>query len=817
MAYVSQSAWIQQLSVRDNILFGADLDEKRYEHVLDACALRADLDVLPNRDLCQIGDRGINLSGGQKARVALARAMYLEADVYLLDDPLSAVDVAVGQHIFEHVIKALVEQGKTVVLVTNHLHFLPECDSICRLQEGRLAQQGTLEELKQDAEFLNMFDAHLADLREEGKEEAKASVDLITLAVEPANKADSEGGTDPKSEQGPAIVVPIASAPLQQEKGTGQAVTANRGNQQIETEEVARGGVSLSVYAAHFQAMGNPCVVFFFVLMLTASGSIATFSQYYWLGYWSDDVYDEPFSFYVRVDLILLAVCILCLLLRNYLNATVSTTACERHHAKLLYSVLRGSSTFYDATPIGRILNRFSRDISAVDGTLPRFLFFALVIISGVLINFTSVIFVQTRFVWILLTIVLLFTLLQRIYKPTALQFQRLESVSRSPIYEHFTETLAGLTTIRSFNSTERFLQETSMRISKNSHFLILVRMVFQWATVYVGLLNAVVVFSVGAFVIDGKTNDMTLTDAGSIVTVILGTGSFIGYIIVLVTELENQMNSVERIDFYKREIPAEADWEHSSIPVPPDWPVKPSITFEGVTMHYREGLEPALKDLNVAFAAGQKIGIVGRTGSGKSTTMLTILRMYELQAGRILIDGLDISQIGLHVLRKSIAIIPQDPVVFNGSVLSNLDPFSEHSEEQCWTVLAQVELRTAVQEMGGLEAICAEGGSNFSQGQRQLLCMARALLRKPRLFLMDEATSSVDVETDKLLQTLVKEQLGDATVITIAHRLNTVIDYDQIVVMSQGTMIETGPPQELIELPGSVSVVFYTCIYIYI
>jgi ABC-type multidrug transport system fused ATPase/permease subunit len=468
---------------------------------------------------------------------------------------------------------------------------------------------------------------------------------------------------------------------------------------------------------------------------------------------------------------------------------------------------LHASSVFYDITPTGRILNRFSKDIDSVDNVLPSMLQNVVVIFLVIIGNLLTVASVTPIFLGALAVAVTIFFSIQGYFTKSTIQLQRIESNTRSPIFQHFTETLKGGITIRAFRQVDRFKLVLEAAINRNNHAQWLLRSVFRWSIVRIGLVQAILVGSAGALV-SAQKGVIDVGLAGVALSYVLSTGAFLNFLIMLMAELQSRFNSVERLQYYSTNVPQESAWQHAedATNVPNNWPHEGKIEFSNMEMSYRPGLPPVLKNVSAVIQPQAKIGLVGRTGSGKSSLMLTLMRMYELQHGKILIDGIDISKIGLHTLRSKLGVVPQDPVIFSGSIRGNLDPFHNYTDEDIMNVLDEVSLKQFVLSLEhGLQFQLTEYGGNLSAGQKQLLCMARVLLKKPKILLLDEATSSVDSESDSLIQKALRSRFKQSTCLTIAHRLNTIMDSDAIMVMDDGKLAEYDTPAILTSTSGSI------------
>ncbi len=535
----------------------------------------------------------------------------------------------------------------------------------------------------------------------------------------------------------------------------------------------------------------------------------------FWLSVWAQDTLEQSHSFYVIGFAILAAVSGVFLMARGVLMAKLSSDASARHHAALLANIQRAPSSFFDETPTGRVLNRFAADMDAIDTGIPNELGNTVGVLVMIFASMVAVAIITPYFVFAIIVVGICYYLVQRYYKAAALQSERIAAITRSPIFQNFSETLSGVTTIRAYGMVDRFANLNYKLLDTNTQAMATSRLVFRWASVRIGCLNGVISLAAAIFIcLQRDTINPGLV--GVSLSFALGIGGFLGFVLQIVTELENKMNAVERVRHYTTELPHEAEWVVDGEPElgpkdpvtgkQPEWPSKGKVELHDLVMAYRPGLEPAIKGLTATFQATEKIGVAGRTGSGKSSLMLCLFRMYELKSGSIWIDGVDIRKIGLHTLRKRLAIIPQDPIVFSGTIRQNLDPFNEYSDADISRALADVHLDEFIaKQKDGMNSAVTEYGDNLSVGQCQLICIARALLRKPKIILMDEATSSIDSVTDSLIQRTVKEKFNTATVITIAHRLNTIMDANRILVMSDGRAAEFDAPQKLISTRGGL------------
>uniref|UniRef100_A0A8C5BKD1 Multidrug resistance-associated protein 4-like n=1 Tax=Gadus morhua TaxID=8049 RepID=A0A8C5BKD1_GADMO len=723
LTYASQQPWIFPGTIRSNILFGKALIPQKYERVLQACALKKDMALLPDGDLSVIGDRGANLSGGQKARINLARAVYQDADIYLLDDPLSAVDSEVGRHLFEECICGVLKK-KPRILVTHQLQYLKAAHHILVLKEGSMVAHGTYSELQGSVDFLSLL--------KRGEDE----------------EGVGEGGERPES------------PPL---------------------------------------SLGRSC-----------SGSVASLSPSLGASLHSltetPPLHDEEVRWFSPpplggpaqgVERGLTAASVALGFVRSLVFFNVLVRSAQSLHNAMFTAMLRSPVRFFDLNPIGRILNRFSKDIGQLDSLLP----WTFVDFIQVLLQVLGVIAVAAVAIpWILLPVVplfIIFLFLRRYFLRTSRDIKRLESTTRSPVFSHLSSSLQGLATIRAFRAQHRFQEmfDACQDLHTEAWFLFLTTS--RWFAVRLdGICSTFI--AVTAFGCLYLRDDMEPGAVGLVLSYALTLIGMFQWGVRQSAEVENMMTSVERVVEYTQ-LESEGAWETNTQP-PPDWPANGSITFDRVNFSYSSQEPLVLKNLNVVISSREKVGIVGRTGAGKSSLISALFRLAEPD-GRVTIDGFLTSELGLHTLRQKMSIIPQDPVLFTGTVRTNLDPFSRHTDKDLWNALQEVQMKGVVEELPcKLETMLAESGSNFSVGQKQLVCLARAVLRKNRILVIDEATANVDPRTDSLIQETIREKFDDCTVLTIAHRLNTIIHCDRILVLEAGRIREFDEPHVLLQ-----------------
>ncbi|CAF4848492.1 unnamed protein product [Pieris macdunnoughi] len=811
-AYVPQQAWIQNATLQDNILFGNSLDKGKYNNVINMCALKPDFEMLPGGDQTEIGEKGINLSGGQKQRVSLARAVYCDADNYFLDDPLSAVDSHVGKHIFDKVIgpNGLL-QNKTRVWVTHQVSYLAQTDLVVVLRDGEVSEVGTYQQLlEKKGAFAEFLLNHLSDAERTSPEELdEIKQDLESkLGSEFQNKLQRARSL---SESASETEVPAGGdrrESVKRRTPEDNSEERKEKNKLIEAEKAETGSVKWAVYKQYLTSVGVMASLVTFIMNMILQ--MFQVGSNYWLAKWSNDnemlvngtVNKARRDLFLGVygglgigQAIASVVAVIMLLLGCWRAAKIL-------HEGLIKNVLKAPLQTFEKTPIGRILSRFGKDVDVVDTTLPMQLsdwWYC----AGQVLGTLFVISVSTPvFVFVILPIGVLYYIIQRFYVATSRQLKRLESVSRSPIYSHFSESITGATTIRAYGVTERFVEESERGVDHNQACYYPSCIANRWLAIRLEMIGNVIIFFAALSVVLGRdTIDPGIV--GLSVTYALQITQILNWLVRMTSEVETNIVAVERIKEYS-DTPSEAAW---NLPNGPGstWPETGALQLDGLTICYRPG-EPVLRDLTCTVAPREKLGIVGRTGAGKSTLTLGLFRIVEPSSGKIMIDGIDISSIGLHQLRSRITIIPQDPVLFSGTLRMNLDPFETFTDDQIWRSLEHAHLKAFVQGLpSGLLHEVSEGGGNLSVGQRQLVCLARALLRKTPLLVLDEATAAVDLETDDLIQKTIRTEFASCTVLTIAHRLNTIMDSTRVMVLDKGQLVEYAPPEQLLQDKNSI------------
>ncbi|XP_020522199.1 LOW QUALITY PROTEIN: ABC transporter C family member 10 [Amborella trichopoda] len=777
VAYVSQTAWIQSGTIQENILFGSPMCKEKYQVVIEKCSLLKDLEMLPFGDLTEIGERGVNLSGGQKQRIQLARAVYQDADIYLLDDPFSAVDAHTATGLFNECVMGVLSM-KTILLVTHQVDLLPSFDTILLMSDGEILRAAPYQELLSNSrEFQDLVNAH-KDTLDSQKIHAGSS----------PRKFDSiTSGKETKKEY-------MNNQPLGK---------ASESNQLIKEEEKETGDTGLKPYMQYLNQ--NKGFLFFSLAALShIAFAITQVLQNTWM---AANVQNSLVST-LRLICVYSAIGVtgaVFLLLRSIFVVTLGLQSSKSLFTQFLISVFRAPMSFFDSTPLGRILSRISSDLSIVDLDVPFSLTFSVSATTNMYFNLGVLASVTWQVLFVSIPMVYLTICLQRYYFASAKDLMRMNGTTKSQIANHLSESISGAIIVRAFGEEDRFSKKNLYHIDKNASPFFHNFAASEWLIFRLELLSA--------SVLSASALAMVLLPSGTFSSGFIGMALSYGLSLnmSLVGSIQNQcilanhIISVERINQYMH-IPSEAPEVIEGIRPSPGWPNLGKVEIQDLKIRYRPDTPLVLRGITCTFEGGHKIGIVGRTGSGKTTLISALFRLIEPVGGRILVDGLDISKIGLHDLRSHFGIIPQEPTLFHGTVRYNLDPLSEHSDQEIWEVLGKCQLRETVRDKeDGLDVLVLEDGSNWSMGQRQLFCLGRALLKRSKILVLDEATASIDNATDSILQRTIREEFADCTVITVAHRIPTVMDCTMVLAISDGILVEYEEPSKLMQQEGSL------------
>nr|XP_044632655.1 ATP-binding cassette sub-family C member 10 isoform X3 [Equus asinus] len=760
----TQEPWIQFATIRDNILFGKTFDAQLYQQVLEACALNDDLSILPAGDQTEVGEKGVTLSGGQRARIALARAVYQEKELYLLDDPLAAVDAHVANHLLHRCILGVLSHT-TRLLCTHRTEYLERADVVLLMEAGRLVQAGP------PSEILPLVQAVPKAWAEDGQESDSATAQSVRNPETTKERLEVEEST---------------SGRLLQE------------------ESKKEGAVAFHVYRAYWRAMGwGLALAILLSLLLMQAPSPPPSTSVFPLPKAAPNG-SSDIRFYLTVYATIAGVNSLCTLLRAVLFAAGTLRAAATLHRRLLHRVLLAPVTFFDSTPMGRVLNRFSSDVACADDSLPFILNILLANAAG-LLGLLAVL--GSGLPWLLLLLPplsVIYYRVQRHYRASSRELRRLSSLTLSPLYTHLADTLAGLPVLRATGATYRFEEENQRLLELNQRCQFAASATMQWLDIRLQLMGAAVVSAIAGIAL--VQHQQGLADPGLVGLSLSYALSLTGLLSGLVsgfTQTEAMLVSVERLEEYSCDLPQEPRDRLPQLGI--GWLTQGSVEFQDVVLVYRPGLPNALDGVTFRVQPGEKLGIVGRTGSGKSSLLLVLFRLLEPSSGRVLLDGVDTSQLELAELRSQLAIIPQEPFLFSGTVRENLDPQGLHEDRALWQALEQCHLREVILSLGGLDGELGEGGRSLSLGQRQLLCLARALLTDAKILCIDEATASVDQKTDQLLQQTICKRFANKTVLTIAHRLNTILNSDRVLVLQAGRVVELDSPATLCSQPHSL------------
>ncbi|XP_065206733.1 multidrug resistance-associated protein 1-like isoform X2 [Planococcus citri] len=780
IAYVSQQAWILNATIKDNITLGTPVNQSLYEKALEACALETDLATMSDYDQTEIGEKGINLSGGQKQRISLARAICYDADIYLLDDPLSAVDSHIAKHIFQNVFGSNgVLKNKTRLLITHTTAFLSLTDFVIILENGSILESGTYQQLSKDSQHFNEF------LRVDEAEIIAPKRNETQIIRRYGKYGEPFENSKPKPADGNTKKL-------------------------IEREHLESGNVKNDVYTFYLSSIG----VFFVSgsLFMYALCQVLSISSNLWLLKWSRDgsslgtnnsqsTADKYFYFEIYLALGISEA--LTVLMANLIVFHGLLKASSLFHDTLVASILKWPTWLLDSTPIGRIINRLTGDIYNLDSRMGAKIVNLIIFLSRLISICLVIIYTTPICMVVMVPILIVMYLIQVFYSRMAHQITRIQAAQQSPLYSCLVETISGLPSVRAYQ-----YENTSIlrALDKMDRFSVAYRSYFiccRCIATKMDILGGCIGFFAAYFIVSEK-NNLDIGLIGFSMSYSIQMTRELTWLLLRLIEIEDGIIAVERIKEYL-EKPQEAAQNLPTDNKLESWPARGKINLQNYNLRYRQDLDIVLKNISFEIKSGEKVGIVGRTGAGKTSLILGLFRLIEPASGKILIDDVDISTIGLHLLRSRLTLIPQDPVLFLGTLRFNIDPVGTSDDETLWNILEKSHLKNFVQNLpGGLQYLIEEGGGNISYGQKQLICLARALLRKTKILILDEATASVDLETDELVQRTIRTEFVNCTVLTIAHRLNTVQDYDKILVINEGRVAEFDTPENLMKSENS-------------
>ncbi|XP_039092738.1 ATP-binding cassette sub-family C member 8 isoform X1 [Hyaena hyaena] len=804
VAYASQKPWLLNATVEENITFESPFNKQRYKMVIEACSLQPDIDILPHGDQTQIGERGINLSGGQRQRISVARALYQHTNVVFLDDPFSALDVHLSDHLMQAGILELLQDDKrTVVLVTHKLQYLPHADWIIAMKDGTIQREGTLKDFQRSE--CQLFE-HWKTLMNRQDQELEKETVMERKATEPP--------------QGLPRAMSSRDGLLQDEEEEEEEAAESEEEDNLSSVLHQRAKIPWRACAKYLSSAG--------ILLL----SLLVFSQLlkhmvlvaidYWLAKWTDSALtlspaarNCSFSQECSLDqtvyaMVFTVLCSLGIVLCLVTSVTVEWTGlkvAKSLHRSLLNRIILAPMRFFETTPLGSILNRFSADCNTIDQHIPSTLEClsrsTLLCVSALAV----ISYVTPVFLVALLPLAVVCYFIQKYFRVASRDLQQLDDTTQLPLLSHFAETVEGLTTIRAFRYEARFQQKLLEYTDSNNIASLFLTAANRWLEVRMEYIGACVVLIAAVTSISNSLHrDLSAGLVGLGLTYALMVSNYLNWMVRNLADMEIQLGAVKRIHgLLKTEAESYEGLLAPSL-IPKNWPDQGKIQIQNLSVRYDSSLKPVLKHVNALISPGQKIGICGRTGSGKSSFSLAFFRMVDMFEGRIIIDGIDIAKLPLHTLRSRLSIILQDPVLFSGTIRFNLDPEKKCSDSTLWEALEIAQLKLVVKALpGGLDAIITEGGENFSQGQRQLFCLARAFVRKTSIFIMDEATASIDMATENILQKVVMTAFADRTVVTIAHRVHTILSADLVIVLKRGAILEFDEPEKLLSRKDSV------------
>ena len=814
ISYVAQEAFIINASLRENILFGMEYDQGFYERVIEACSLKSDFDILPDGDLTEIGESGVNISGGQKQRISLARAVYRRSDIYLFDDPLSAVDNHVAEHIYQEcMIKLLREKSR--ILVTHGLQFMKECDKVIMLRDGKIQQSGTYTDLTKEGS-----QSDLAELARKYQED----IDLAQK-VEKVDSGALTGELDPREDEDGQFEMLMSPASFGRttsidefalsgefsrepsSRETGKAIEEEPS--QLMTEEGRRtGSVASAIYVTYLKAAGGVPMILVVVLANLMSATVPIISQW-WISDWTQDRFDWSQIQYLNVFASLIFAAVVVYIMRGLVICFAAIGAAKEMHGGVISSLMRAPLSFYHTTPQGRIMNRCSSDMETIDEQAAPMMGNFLNQIAVIFGSLLSVVIISPWFTLILPPIAWMYLTIGSYYVTSSRELKRLSSIYKSPVYKHFSEAIQGSVTIRAYGDTGRYINDHLKLLDGYTKTFWPSNIINRWLGLRLDFIGAIMTAgAAGAIflVYDLPLGlEMDAGKAGFAISQMLSITAFLGFTVMVYGQLEMTAIAIERIADYCK-LPEEPEEVIEDNRPDDRWPENGVIKFKRYSMAYRMGLPLVLNRITLTINANERIGVCGRTGAGKSSIFNALLRLSDYHTGNIIIDGVDIHRIGVKDLRRHIAIITQESIMFLGTVRYNLDPAGLHSDSELWNAVRLVGLKSTIENMENkLDGNIAEEGGNLSQGQKQLFCVARAILRGSKIVLLDEATASVDVDSDQKLQSVLRTVFAECTMLTVAHRIHTIADSTRIMVLDKGRVSEFDSPQMLMRNPESI------------
>lgn len=784
--------WIQNATFQENITFGLPFDEAWYKQVIYACSLESDLDILPAGDQTEIGERGITLSGGQKARVSLARAVYANAEIILLDDVLSAVDSKVGKHIMTQCIEGLLK-NKTRILATHQLSLISSAERVFVLNGDGTLSVGTLAELQQSNKAFADLMEHTKGTKEES-DDAEIEEDEKVMSQRQLSQKTLESHEDEEKHYD------------YREK--------DKDGRLVEEEFKSVNAISFDVFKKYMATAASGFKFGWIIPVALSFTVLAVFFDVFtntWLSFWVGYKFNRSDHFYIAVYAVFASLAVGMLVLHFAVLIWLTNRLARILNIEAAKGVLFIPTSYLDTTPMGRIINRFTKDTDVLDnevGDKMAVIAFSASVVCAILIM--CIIYLP----WFALAVpilVLAFVALAGFYQASGREIKRLEAVQRSKVYNNFNETLTGMETIKAYNKESMFLNKNIDNINKMNEAYYITVANQRWLEITLSILGTGVALIV-SFLCVFRVFHISASSVGLLLSFVLEISNMVSMLVQMYTEVEQDMNSAERIIEYAVDLPQEPAYLISETTPRPSWPEDGTIRFENVSLSYRPGLPVVLKNMNADIRPHEKIGICGRTGAGKSSIMVALFRIVELSTGKIEIDGIDILNLGLNNLRSKLSIIPQDPVLFKGTIRKNLDPFGEKTDDELWETLRRariidkseidtVKRQTAESEdmhKFHLDQTVENDGENFSLGEKQLVAFARALVRGSKVLILDEATSSVDYATDSKIQSAIAQEFADCTILCIAHRLKTIVNYDRIMVLDKGQITEFDTPWNL-------------------